>query len=40
MTDAGNGYTGLLTLYSFPEKLCTTSSSAKMGQNFSGDLYL
>ena len=24
--------------YSFPEKFCTTSSSAKMGQNFSGDL--
>jgi 8-oxo-dGTP pyrophosphatase MutT (NUDIX family) len=26
--------------YSFPEKFCTTSSSAKMGQNFSGDLYI
>ena len=26
--------------YSFPEKFCTTSSSAKMGQNFSGHLYV
>ena len=26
-------------VYSFPEKFCTTFSSARMGQNFSGDLY-
>ena len=28
------------TYHSFPEKFYTTSSSAKMGQNFSGDLYI
>jgi hypothetical protein len=26
--------------YSFSEKFCTTFSSARMGQNFSGDLYV
>jgi len=30
----------ILHSYSFPEKFCTTSSSAKMGQNFSGHLYI